>query len=205
MNLSPDVLILVVVLSMITGLVICFFGYALFKFVIALGGFLIFGSLAGAVAQATSNDPMITLLAGIIGGLIGIALALALYYLGIFLVGAAAGILLAITLATSNGASPNDTALILFALGGGLLALVFQKFMIILSTAFGGAWTVVVGAAHFIGTGLYTQNLEQALDALGSTIYLLGIAWLILGFAGMVTQYKTTKGDTSESPPPASE
>ena len=75
------------VVLLVGGTVACFFGYRLFRIVLAIFGF-IFGALAASsLFGASDTGPM--LLAAIVGGLLGAAVLWAAYFVGVALFGAA--------------------------------------------------------------------------------------------------------------------
>jgi hypothetical protein len=57
-----------------------------------------------------------------------------------------------------------------------VIALTFQKFMIIVSTGFWGAWSVVTNIERFFRSG-------------GGQLYAIFLCWLALGFAGVIVQF----------------
>ena len=147
--MSSEVLSVVIGLSIVVGAVECFFGYRIFKVILGLIGFLIGGGVAGAIGYAVSEQEIVALLAGLVGGAIGAALMVALFFIGVFLVGAFFGGVLGGVLYAVAGNSPEPAVLLILAIIAGVMAVIFQKFMIILSTGFGGAWNVVTGIAFF--------------------------------------------------------
>jgi Domain of unknown function (DUF4203) len=170
MHLPQDVLNLIIGLGIVLGAVQCFFGYRIFKFILGLTGFIVGAALAGAVGYAISHEEAVAFLAGIVGGAIGAALFVALYFVGIFLIGA---------------------FLLILAVTAGVIAVIFQKFMIILSTGFGGAWNVVTGIAYFTTGSVDPTNIERLFRSWGSHLYALVLCWLLLGIVGVVVQYKS--------------
>ena len=71
------------------GIVACFFGYRLFKFVLGIFGFIL-GALAASSIWG-SSDTVYMVLAALLGGLVGGLLLLAAYFVGVALVGAGLG------------------------------------------------------------------------------------------------------------------
>ena len=71
---------------------------------------------------------------------------LAAYFVGVALVGAGVGVATVHVIWTQIQGDPHPAVVIVFAVPGALLATWLQRYVIILGTAFGGAWTVVVGA-----------------------------------------------------------
>ena len=74
------------------GFLACFFGYRLFKAVLAVFGFIIGALAASSVFGATDTAPMV--IAALVGGIAGAALLLAAYFVGVALIGAGIGALL---------------------------------------------------------------------------------------------------------------
>src|SRR3954464_14051162 len=75
------------------GVVSCFFGYRLFRIVLALFGFII-GALAASSLVAASSSTAMLIAAGI-GGVVGAGLLFTAYFIGVTLVGAGLGALVA--------------------------------------------------------------------------------------------------------------
>ena len=122
-------------ISVVIGLLALLFGYRLFRAYLFVVGFAV-GTIA---ASAVTELPM-ALLCGLLAGLACIVL----WYVGLFLLGAACGVLL--TLALGITFTPLVVAVaILF----GILAVVIRKLMIIVSTSWTGAGMIlgVVGPA----------------------------------------------------------
>ena len=80
------------VVLMAGGFLACFFGYRLFKVVLALFGFIIGALAASSVFGATDTTPMV--IAALVGGIAGASLLLAAYFVGVALVGAGIGALI---------------------------------------------------------------------------------------------------------------
>jgi hypothetical protein len=131
------------------GFVACFVGYRLFKVVLGIFGFILGALAASSVFGASDTTPMV--IAAIVGGLAGAVLLLAAYFVGVALVGAGVGALTVSLIWTQIPGDPHPFVVVLFAVAGALLATWLQRYVIILGTAFGGAWTVVVGAAAVMG------------------------------------------------------
>ena len=66
-------------------------------------------------------------------------------------IGAALGALLANLIWTQIEGDPHPFVVVLFSVAGALLATWLQRYVIILGTAFGGAWTIIVGALAMMG------------------------------------------------------
>ena len=85
------------------------------------------------------------------GGLVGAVLLLAAYFVGVALIGAGIGALVANLIWTQIEGDPHPFVVVLFSVAGALVATWLQRYVIILGTAFGGAWTMIVGAMAVMG------------------------------------------------------
>jgi hypothetical protein len=181
------------ILSIVVGVIVCFWGYRLFKAVLGIAGFI-----AGAVlfyyfgAHYTANNVVLVILA-IFGGLIGASLAMAFYYVGIFLLGALAGWQIGFLIASAFNFELVVIIPIIAAIMAGILACLFQKPVIIISTALIGAWSVVTGGFYFLGSGIIPTDLFRdpvmLIDSLRDANPVVVLAWLILSIAGMIFQF----------------
>ena len=181
------------------GLLACFLGYRLFKVVLAVFGFIIGAIVATSVFGSNDTTPMV--IAGIVGGLVGATLLLAAYFVGVALIGAGIGALLVNLIWTQVEGDPHPFTVILFSVAGALLATWLQRYVIILATAFGGAWTLLVGGLALMGDSgpmkaaaqgdiwvAYPMNPVPGLGWLPWT-------WLALGAFGTLVQMRWTGGD----------
>ncbi len=181
------------------GLLACFFGYRLFKVVLAVFGFIIGAIVASSVFGSNDTTPMV--IAGIVGGLVGATLLLAAYFVGVALIGAGIGALLVNLIWTQVEGDPHPFTVILFSVAGALLATWLQRYVIILATAFGGAWTLLVGGLALVGDSGPMKAAAQGdiwlaypmnpVPGLGW----LPWAWFALGAFGTLVQMRWTGGD----------
>ncbi|HXG88013.1 MAG TPA: DUF4203 domain-containing protein [Vicinamibacterales bacterium] len=187
-------------LLIVGGLVSCFFGYRLFKIVLAIFGFIL-----GAFAASSiwgSSDTTYMVVAAIVGGIAGGLLLLAAYFVGVALVGAGLGALAANLLWTQIEGDPHAFVVVLFSVAGALLATWLQRYVIILATAFAGAWTMIVG-------GLAVMGDKTALNAAASgdvwVAYPMNpapgqtwvpYAWIALSLVGTLVQMFVTGGQS---------
>ena len=188
------------ILLIVGGLVACFVGHRLFKFVLAIFGFIIGGLAASSIWGAGDTTYMVV--AALVGGIAGALLLLAAYFVGVALIGAALGALLANLIWTHIEGDPHPFVVVLFSVAGALLATWLQRYVIIMGTAFGGAWTLIVGALAVTGD-------ETAMNAATSgdvwVAYPLNpapgqawvpYAWIVLGLLGTVVQMFITAGSS---------
>ena len=102
------------------GLVACFSGYRLFKFVLGIFGFIVGAIAARSIFGAVDTTPMI--IGAVVGGIAGAALLLAAYFVGVALVGAGIGALLVNLIWTQVEGDPHPAVVILFSVAGAVVA-----------------------------------------------------------------------------------
>ena len=132
----------------------------------------------------------------------GSLLLLAAYFVGVALVGAALGALVANLIWTQIEGDPHPFVVVLFSVAGALLATWLQRYVIILGTAFGGAWTIIVGALAVMGD-------KTAINAAAAgdiwVAYPMNpapgqpwvpYAWIVLGLIGTLVQMFVTGGQS---------
>lgn len=131
------------------GAIACFAGYRVFRVVLGIYGFIL-GALAASAAMGAEHT-LWMLLAALVGGVIGALILIAAYFVGVALLGAGVGALVASLIWGAVGREPHALIVILFAIAGALVALALQRYVIIVATSFGGAWTMVVGGLALMG------------------------------------------------------
>ena len=204
MVVTPQGIVLI-----IFGLLICFSGYSLFKSMLPLWGFILGGLVAISIAPTLmrNSDPSLVfeIVAFIIGGVVGALIASPLYFVSVFLTGAAMGGLLGIVLGAyleiSSGTlsvkalsalasmqfpPPVQSTLqwilmVVLGLITGGFAIAFQKFMITASTAFIGSAAAVAGGN--------TAVLEIMRENPSRAVWIL-LIWLIVALLGLFVQYR---------------
>jgi len=180
------------------GAVACFFGYRLFRIVLSIFGFILGGLMASSLVGPSDATWMIG--AWIVGGLAGMALLYAGYYVGVAISGAALGAVVTHLAFGVGGQDPPFVIVLLAAIVGAIASMYLQRHVIILFTAFGGAWTLIVGAMALLGNGA-----AMAAAASGNVwvVYPLDpapgqgwlpYAWVILGIIGAATQLGVSGG-----------
>ena len=177
------------------GAVACLAGYRWFRIVLAIYGFIAGAMLASSILSSGNSAGL--LMAAFVGGMLGAGLLFFAYFVGIALVGAGLGVFIALTAwGRFSPVDPPWVLVLLFAALGTLTALVLQRYVIVVSTAFGGAWTIIIGALTLMGNG---RAAEAASDAwiLYPTAAMKGeiwvpIAWVVLGLVGTGVQLSTS-------------
>jgi len=209
LDLGAGGTVLVAILTIAFGLLNCFFGYRIFRFMLALWG-LVLGAYVGATVAGNLADGQLlwVIVGGVVGAILGAGLMSLLYFLGVFVVGAAAGAVLADAVGVAAGIDMPTLVVIIVAVVVGIIALILQRVVIILATAFLGAWAVVSGALSLLaGTSttpaeLYGDAVQagELLPGLPSLVVLL--AWLVLALLGAVTQFAMTREPAAAPPAP---
>jgi len=179
------------------GAVACFAGYRLFRVVLAIYGFILGAMLASSVMGISNHAGM--LLAALIGGVIGALLFTFAYYVCIGLIGSGMGAFLVhVVWDHWQHAEPSTMVVIIASVVGAVVAMALQRYVIIMSTSFSGAWTMIVGGLALAGN----RTAEKA-AAVGNVWILypftpapgqrwLPVAWFVLGLIGLTVQVGVT-------------
>ena len=187
------------IVLLIGGVVACFFGYRLFRIVLAIFGFILGAFAASSVFGVSDTGPM--LVAALVGGLVGAGILIAAYFVGVALVGAGLGVLVANLFFSATGNDPHFLVIVFAAIAGAVGSMYLQRYFIIVGTAFGGAWTLIVGAMALFGN---TAAMAAAASGDVWVAYPLDpapdqrwvpMAWIALGLAGAVVQLGWTGGE----------
>ncbi len=181
------------VLSVVLGVLVCFFGYRLLRGTLAVAGFTVGALLGAALASSVLHSSgVFVVVVAVVAGILGGVLAAVLYKAGVFLLGAVGTALLVGVVIVSTGGMPKTLILILFGIAGGLLTLLFQRLLVCILTAFTGAGGVALGIFQLCGW--YAGDISyQALTQLRSAIKHLDwmvVLWGVLAIAGTVVQLR---------------
>jgi hypothetical protein len=187
------------ILLVLGGALACFAGYRLFKIVLGLYGFILGAMLASSMMGTSNTTGMIV--GALVGGIAGALLLMFAYFIGIALVGAGLGALVAhVGWSYVGHGDPPATIIILFSILGSIGAMLLQRYVIVVATAFGGAWTVIVGAMAI------AADRSGARAAAGADVWIfypmtpaagpgrawIPIAWVVLGLFGTAVQLRVT-------------
>lgn len=200
---------LLAVAAIAYGAVNCLFGYRLFRVLLGLWGAVIGGFVGWSMgAQAAGTN--LALVAGLLGAVLGGVLLTLLYFLGVFVIGAMLGAMAAAAAMTLANQPPHPLVELAGAVVLGLAALKFQKLVIVLATAFGGAWAIVLGVAQLLQRfdmrlALASPRAMPLPDARAALVF---ATWLALGLVGATIQYTVTarppaEEDAEGAPKPA--
>ena len=181
------------------GVIACFFGYRLFRIVLAIFGFILGAFLASSVFGASDTGPMLA--AAAVGGLVGAGILFLAYFVGVALAGAGIGAVVANVALTAGERDPSVLVVVICSVVGAAAAMYLQRYFIIVFTAFGGGWTLIVGAMALVG-----DRAARTAAASGDVwvAYPLNpapgqgwvpIVWIILGLIGAGVQLGITGGE----------
>ena len=181
-------------LAVVLGLVYCFAGFRIRRFILAVPGYIAGAVVLGAIAYLLSQQMWVAVLAGIFaGGPIGASIVLALYNVKVFSIGLLLGAVIDVALYLITDGQIEPAVLLIIPIVTGVLALIYDKWIIVAGTAFGGAGLAVGGIAYFafggVGPGALFALMEGDPSLLAAT---LG-GWLVLGVVGVVVQYQSLK------------
>ncbi len=88
------------------------------------------------------------------------------WFVGVALVGAGLGALIAHLVWTQVGTDdPPAVAVIVVSVVGAVVAMVLQRYVIIIGTAFGGAWTIIVGVTNAMAARAARGAGRRCLDS----------------------------------------
>jgi hypothetical protein len=183
-------------LLLLAGGVACFAGYRLFRIVLAIFGFMLGAMLASSLMGISNTAGMV--IAALVGGMIGAAILLFAYFVGIALVGAAVGALIShFGWAFVGSGDPPVVAVIVLAILGAIGAMFVQRHVIIVTTAFVGAWTMIVGILAAVGDrgALAAKSAGNVWILYPTTAPGYGwmpVVWIALGLAGTAVQLGIT-------------
>ena len=176
------------------GLLVCFLGYRLLRVVLAVYGFVFGAIIANSFLDELETWQVILGLVG--GGLLGTLALLAAYFVGVALLGAALGALIVNVIGSQLANEPHWAVVITAAGVGAFAALALRRYVIIIGTSFGGAWTALVG-------GLALTGDRAALAAASGDVWMVypmtptgqrgfAIAWFGLALLAAVVQLVVT-------------
>jgi hypothetical protein len=179
---------------MLGGVIAWSAGYRLFRLVLTLYGFIL-GALVGSSTMG-AGDTTLQIFAALGGGAIGALIMFFGFFVGVALVGAGLGALAVHTIWGRLGTDPHPFVVILAAVAGASSAMVLQRYVIIIATAFAGAWTLLLGALALTNQGPKMAGGPEVwvvypLDPAPGRGWVL-FAWAALGLLGVLMQLRFT-------------
>jgi hypothetical protein len=192
------------VIFAVGGLLTCFAGYRLFRFVLGLNGFIAGAIVASSMVGAANNWTLI--MAVIVGGVIGAVVMVAAYFVAIGLVGAGLAAMLLHLVWKLVGGSPPTLVLVVVCVIGAVVALRAVRYVVVFGTSVAGSWTFLVGALALMGNpkALIAASAPNVwvvypIDLLPPNWWVM-LAWIVLSLVGVIVQFKTTTSMGKKAP-----
>ncbi len=184
----------VAVILLVGGVLSCFLGYRLLRLLVAVYGFGLGVIIVTAFADRLEPWVMVAVMAG--GGLLGALLAKAAYLAIVAVLGAGLGALVVQTGWLWEATEPGLWVVLSVCLACALVALALRKYVVIVGTSFGGAWTALVGGLALAGdnaaVAAASGDVQQVYPlAPASTQMEFAVAWFVLGGVALLVQLRT--------------
>jgi hypothetical protein len=180
----------------IGGLLACFAGYRLFRIVLGIYG-LILGAFV-TTSMMGSSSVWTLAIAAVVGGVLGAALMIAAYFVGVGLIGAGLAALVLNLGWRLVGGEPPTIVLVIACVLGALGALSVVRWVVIAGTAIAGAWTLIVGAVALMGDADAMRAASAGdvwvfypLDPLPDRWWYT-VLWVAVSVIGAAVQFATT-------------
>jgi hypothetical protein len=175
------------------GLLACFLGYRLLRTLLALYGFI--GGVVIATMFVGQLETWLAIVATLAGGVAGSVLAVMAYLAGVAVLGAGLGAVVLNVGWSYRGGEPNVWIVVVACLAGALLTLAVRRYVLILATSFGGAWTALVGGLALAGNSAAvaaaTGNVEQLPPVADARTHLAFVlCWFGLGALAALVQMR---------------
>jgi hypothetical protein len=183
-----------IIFLIVGGVIAWSAGYRLFRLVLTLYGFIL-GALVGTSILGPS-DTTLLIFGALGGGAVGALIMFFGYFVGVALVGAGIGALGVHMLWGRLGTDPHPFVVIFAAVAGAASAMALQRYVIIVATALGGAWTLLLGGLSLTEYGRRLAGRPEVwivypLDPSPNRAFVVG-AWCILGLLGVMVQLRYT-------------
>jgi len=178
------------------GALACFAGYRLFRTVLAIAGFGVGWWIAGSIV--TTHSAIASFALGLVGGLIGAAALVFAYFIAVALIGAGLGAVIAhVVWSVIAGGDPPWLLVVVLVVVGAIGAVSLQRYVIVVSTAFGGAWTMLIAGLaatgnRFAQASIDSHNWVLSPFATAGIADWIPIAWIALGLLGTTVQLGVT-------------
>lgn len=179
------------------GVLACFAGQRLFRIVFGIYGFIIGAMAASSIVGVGNSTGMLA--AALVGGFLGSVVLVFAWFVGVSLVGAGIGILAAHAAWSQFGTGdPPALAVMAVAVAGAVGAMFVQKYVIVVGTAFMGAWTIVLSwanafpAAKGLTRGASDTEVWIFYPTSAPGLRWTPIAWIGLGLLGTAVQLSAT-------------
>jgi hypothetical protein len=185
---------------LVAGFVVCFFGYRLIRLTLGLAGFGMGLALGLTITGLLPHvSQVLTIVVGIVCGILGALAATLLYKLGVFVLGAGAGALVAGAVILATGWHHPVLIQIVAAIIGGILTLLLERPLVSILSALAGGWGIAAGAFRLLGWGHPAGESRQP-----TTYGIMVACWLILALIGTGVQLRS-RGKRKKQPPARTE
>ncbi|HKY20310.1 MAG TPA: DUF4203 domain-containing protein [Vicinamibacterales bacterium] len=169
-------------------------GYRLFRFVLTLSGFAMGAAIATTLVGGGDRTLMLFVALG--AGAVGAMIMFFGYFVGVALIGAVIGAVGVHMIWSRLGSDPHAFVVILAAVAGAGTAMVLQRYVIIIATAFAGGWFMLWGAMHFQGASAGITRrpsvwMVYPFDLSPGRRWVLA-SWIAIGLVGMLIQLRFT-------------
>jgi Domain of unknown function (DUF4203) len=183
--------------AIVAGILICFWGYRMLKVTLGIMGAVVGASCGWALGVSWApQSPGIALACVVLGAVVGALLCIWLFFFGIFLLGASAGTAVATAVFNGLGRQPEPLIVLIVAVVFGVLAIILQKFMIVISTAFSGSYLLVAGILQLLtGTPNATPMWVNPLQPGPKGVLGMGawILWVVVGLSAAAFQFRDSR------------
>ena len=183
------------IILLAAGLLACFMGYRLFRWLLGIYGFVVGAYLTSLFVDAL--EPWVGVASIVGGGLAGAALLLLVYLAGVAILGAGLGVLAVSLFWTPPTGDAEAWVVVVACLVGAIAAVALRRYVIIVSTSFGGAWTALVGALALAGDAAASAaaggdlwQVYPMAPADGQVPFAIG--WCGLGLLAALVQLRAT-------------
>ena len=183
------------IILLAAGLLACFMGYRLFRWLLGIYGFAVGAYLTSLFVGALAHWVGVAAIVG--GGLAGAALLLLVYLAGVAILGSGLGVLAVSLFWTPPSGDAEPWVVIVACLVGAIAAVSLRRYVIIVSTSFGGAWTALVGALALAGNaeasaaaGGDLWRVYPMAPANGQVLFAIG--WCGLGLLAALVQLRAS-------------
>ena len=166
------------------GLLACFLGYRLLRILLGLYGFVA-GVIIATLFVDQFEETWMAVLVTVGGGLAGAVLATVAYLAGVALLGAALGAVALNVAWSSRGGEPEVWLVLAVCLVGSLVALAMRRYVIIVGTSFGGAWTALVGGLALAGNSAAVAAASGDVQQLYPMVPASTQKWFVAGWFGL--------------------
>ena len=187
---SVSIHIPVAIILLAGGLLACFLGYRLLRILLAVYGFVAGVVIATQFVDRVDAWMAVPLVVG--GGFAGSLIAMVAYLAGVAVLGAALGALAVNAAWSYQGGEPNLWVMLAVCLVGALVTLALRRYVLIVGTSFGGAWTALVGGLALAGNSAavaaasgdvqHLYPLVSASTQMGFVLGWLGLSGLAIFF-----------------------